>query len=189
MTALCPQAGNSFSFAFAPFVANSAGRYIAQHVQGVMMSSISPSLPENFWRKMVWAIVLDFALWLVPALLVMVVFHKSAVEMAGPYLAFAVPVPIFVLFASWLRILEDRGLSPRQLALAWSLMTMLFASVIGVATVYSATQLHFIEPEDVLAFVVAGVLVALIPPFTIYRRMLNVTAARAAKRSDDTRAN
>ena len=138
---------------------------------------------------MFWTTVLNFVFMLLPTVLVMLYFHKSEVEVAGPYLAFAVPVPVFVLLATWLRVLEDRGWSPRQLALGWSLMMFLFSLVGGVATFYSAIRLRFVSPEGVRALAVVCVFLPFIAPFTIYRRVLKVAAMRAAKRSDGARVN
>ncbi len=151
------------------------------------MGPSSPSMPENLWRKMAWAGVLYFVLVLIPAFFAMLVLQKSADEMAGPYLAFAAPGPFFLLMAMWLRVWEDRGASPRRLALLWALMVMLFVLVTDGAIVYSGTALTLIDPQDVLAFIVAGVFGAFVAALTVYRRTLAITAARAGKRELTTR--
>lgn len=138
---------------------------------------------------MSWAIVLNFALVLVPTYFVMLVLHKTAGEMAGPYLAYAVPGPIFQLVALWLRTWENRGASPKRLALAWVLCTTLFMFTIIGATAYSGAELNLIDPEDRVPVVVLSVMGAFIVPFTTYRRVLKVTAERAATRIDSPHPN
>jgi predicted Na+-dependent transporter len=116
----------------------------------------------------------------------MLVFHKTPNEMAGPYLAYAVPGPIFLLVVLGLRTWEDRGGSPKRLAIAWTLCTTLFMFIILGATVYSGAKLHLIDPNDAVGIlVVACVGGALIGPFMMYRRVLKVTTARVAERKDE----
>ena len=147
------------------------------------MGTLSASMPEHLWVKMFWAIVLYLGLILVPVLFVMLVLHKTAGEMVGPYVAFALPGPIFLLVSMWLRVWEDRGASPRRLALAWSICILLFMFVGLGATFYSGVELHLINLQDAVGgFVVACVAGALIVPFMMYRWVLKVTAARADKR-------
>jgi len=154
------------------------------------MRSTIARLRANIWVKMFWAIVLFLAYVFVAALLVMLVLHKSAGEMVGPYLAYAVPGPIFLLVVLWLRAWEDRGASPKLLALVWCLCTTLFMFTIVGATTYSGVVLHLIDSEDRVAFfIVSGVMGAFIVPLTMYRRVLKVATERAAKRIDGTRPN
>jgi len=147
------------------------------------MGTLSTNMAKNLWAKMFWAIVLYFGLVLVPVLFAMLVLHKTAGEMAGPYVAFALPGPIFLLLAMWLRVWEDRGASPRWLALSWSVCMLLFMLVVLCAIFYSGVELDLINLHDVAgSSVVACVAGALIVPFMMYRWVLKVTAARAEKR-------
>lgn len=146
------------------------------------MSPSYPSLPEHFGRKMAGAIVLMLVLVLVAAFVAALILHKSPSEMALPYLVFAVPGPIFLLASMWLRALEDLGVRPKRLALAWTLMMMLFGLVIDGATVISGLKLRLLEQQDIFAFVGAGIFLTVITPFMFYRRMLTTIAVRAGKR-------
>lgn len=110
------------------------------------------------------------------------ILHKSASEMALPYLVFAVPGPIFLLVSMWLRVLEDLGVPPKRIAIAWTLMMMLFALAIDGATVFSGVELRLIDQQDIYAFAVSGVFLTLITPLMFYRRILTTIAARIGNR-------
>jgi hypothetical protein len=154
------------------------------------MRSTVASLRANIWVKMFWAIVLYLALVLVPAFLVMLVLHKTVGEITGPYLAYAVPGPIFLLVILWLRTWEERGASPRQVALVWSLCTTLFMFLVFGATVYSGVELHLIDPNDAVGTLVVGCVGgALVGPLTTYRHVLKIASARTAKRIDGAHPN
>ena len=137
---------------------------------------------------MFWGMVLYVALTLVPAFLVMLILHKTVDETAGPYLAYAVPVPIFVLVALGLRTWEDHGASPKPLVLAWCLCMTLFMLTAFAATAYSGFALYIIGAQDRDEFLivsgVGGVIAALVVAPMFYRRILTTVAARAAKREN-----
>ncbi|MBI3677841.1 MAG: hypothetical protein HY243_14630 [Proteobacteria bacterium] len=136
---------------------------------------------------MFWAMAGYVALMLVPAILVMLILRKTVEEMAGPYLAFAVMGPVFLLVVLALWTWEDRGASPKPLTLAWCLCMALFMLTAFAATAYSGVALHIIGAQDRNEFFVVsgvgGVTAALVVVPMFYRRILTTVAARAAKRA------
>lgn len=108
------------------------------------------------------------------------VFHIPVGKLIGPYLANGAPGTIFFPVIWWLRKLEERGASPRRLAVGWGLCTALFFSATNVALLYSAVAFRLINPDDALwGFVLAeigGVPAAL---FTAYSTALKRISTRA----------
>ena|SRR5882724_12414934 len=152
-----------------------------------MRSSNSKSR-ANMRIKMFWAICFYLALELGLFVIVKQILHAPEGELVGPYLAFAVP-GVILLPAAWrLRKWEERGASPRRLALWWGMLIVSFASAVLVAFVYSGIELHLIDPSDIVGgSVVAGVLLIPTAFFTMYHRVLSRTSARAARHMDGSR--
>ena|SRR5579872_6210183 len=133
-------------------------------------------MPPRTNKWIVWSFVLALNLGLF--LIARAVLHKSALELAGPYLAtFVTPVPIFVLVASWLRKWETRRPSPRLLALCWSLSVAILVAAVSGALFYYGAKFHLINPTvgDLVYVVTASVLSA---SFIMYHTVLPVIVAR-----------
>jgi hypothetical protein len=134
---------------------------------------------------MLWAVIIYLALELVPALIAKEVLNKTVQELLGPYLAFAIPGVIFLPLTWWLRNWEKSVASPRWLALGWCLSMTLFISVFTAAVFYSGGELHLINSrDDVMYFVVAGVVGALAASFGMYNNVLARITERAARNKD-----
>jgi hypothetical protein len=116
------------------------------------------------------------------------VLHTTEGELAGPYLAFAVPGVIILLLAWWLRKWEERGPLPRRLALGWGLSAALFFSTGAIAFFYSAVKLHLLNPNDIASFIVVGAGGVLIASFSLYRSAITRISARSARNMDESRS-
>ena len=81
--------------------------------------------------------------------LVKLLFRATWSELVGPYLAFAVPMMIFLLFVWLLRTWENSNPSPRRLALAWGLNVALLASMVDGAFDYSGAAFGIINLRHV----------------------------------------
>jgi drug/metabolite transporter (DMT)-like permease len=151
-----------------------------------MTSSISRS-PANFWMRMFWAFCLYLVLELGLFVIVKQGLHATEGELAGPYLAFAVPGVIVLLLAWWLRKWEERGPSPRRLALGWGLSGLLFFCAVAIAFFYSGVELHLLNLGVVASFIVVGVGGVLIASFSLYHSALRSISARTTRNTDGTR--
>jgi hypothetical protein len=132
---------------------------------------------------MFWAFGLILALTVVPFLIAKLVLRKTAWELAGPYLTFAVPQLIFVPVALGLRTWEKRRPSPKLLALCWSLSMAFLVAAIDGAFFFSGIALHLIDLKDavdVFVFVLAASVLSV--SFIAYRQVLPVIAAGADHR-------
>ena len=139
----------------------------------------------SLWAWLLWSLpiyfMMEFGLFLTAAWYL----NKTAGELVGPYLAFAVPWIIIAPLVWWLRVLEEQGTSPKRLARGWLLSTTLFLVAVMIATVYSGIELRLMDPKDALgAFVVTVLLSVPSLYFVAYRRALRVISTRAAGRRD-----
>jgi hypothetical protein len=150
--------------------------------RATMRLSISRSR-ESIWVWLLWGSGIYLLLELGPFLIAARVLKKSAGELAGPYLAFAVPWAIMAPLIWWLRKCEEQGVSPKRLAHGWGLSMALFG-VAGVAAVfYSGVELRLMDPRDaVISFVVMVLLSAPIFYFGMYHRALPRISARSAEK-------
>jgi hypothetical protein len=73
----------------------------------------------SLWTWLLWSIPAYLVLEVGPFLIIGWGFKKTVGELAGPYLAFAVPWAVFAPLVWWLRIREEQGTSPKQLARGW----------------------------------------------------------------------
>ena len=71
---------------------------------------------ENIWVWLFWGLGIYLVLELGPFLIAGRGLNKPAQELAGPYLAFAVPCVILAPLIWWLRKWEEQGASPKRLA-------------------------------------------------------------------------
>jgi hypothetical protein len=146
----------------------------------MMRMSISRSW-EKLWVWLFWGLAFWLVMELGPFLIAAQVLNKTAGELAGPYLAFAVPWAIMATLIWWLRKWDERGVSPKRLAHGWSLSVALFGVAMAIAVSYSGVKLGFMYPMDAIGgLAVFALLSVSISYFTMYHRVLRVTSARAA---------
>jgi len=136
---------------------------------------------KNIWAWMFWGLVFWLVLELGPFFIAGWVFKKTAGELAGPYLAFAVPWAIMAPLMWWLRKGEERGISPKRLAHGWGLGMALFGVALAVAVFYSGVELRLMDRKDAVVSFIVVVLLG-VPVFycTLYRRALPRISARSA---------
>lgn len=145
-----------------------------------MRPSISRSR-ESIWVWLLWGYGIYLLLELGPFVIAAWVLKKSAGELAGPYLAFAVPWAVTAPVVWWLRKWEMRGVSPKRLAHGWGLSMAFFGVAEVAATFYSGVELRLMDPRDaVISFVVMVLLSAPIFYFVTYHRALRRVSARSA---------
>lgn len=151
-----------------------------------MRLSISRSL-ENIWVWLFWGIGIYLALELGPFLIAGQVLKKTVGEMAGPYLAFAMPWVIMVPLIWWLRKREEQGTSPKRLARGWGLSMALFGVVLGFAVFYSGVKFSLIGLSDaVISFVTTALFSGLIFYFGMYHMALKRISSRTAAKLGGT---
>ena len=147
-----------------------------------MKLSISRSR-ENIWAWLFWGLGIYLALELGACRIVAQVLNKTADELAGPYLAFAIPWAILAPLIWWLRRREDLGASPKRLARGWGLGMAVFGVAVAAAVFYSGMALHLMDPADVVGgFVTAVSLSVPILYFGMYYMALRSISARAVSK-------
>ncbi|HET7103034.1 MAG TPA: hypothetical protein VFI20_03005 [Terracidiphilus sp.] len=128
-------------------------------------------------------LVLEFGLFLLFAL----ALKKSAAELAGPYLACAMPVAIFIPLAWRLWQREKQNVSPKRLAREWGVSAVLWGIAVVVAVIYSGVKLRYMDPKYAFGGLVVSLLFCLpIGYFTLYRMTLKRIAPRVAGDRDRT---
>jgi hypothetical protein len=146
----------------------------------MMRLSISRS-SESIWIWLFWGLGIYLALELGPFLIAGHLLKKTAGELAGPYLAFAVPWAIMAPLIWWLRKWEERAVSPKRLAHGWGLSMALFVVVLGVAVFYSGVEFGLMDRKDAVdSFIVTALWGGCIVYFTLYHMALKRICSRAA---------
>ncbi len=143
-----------------------------------MRLSISRSR-ENIWIWLLWGIFMYLVLELGPFVLVAAILKRSAGELVGPYLAFAIPWMFLAPLIWWLRRWEEQGASHKRLAHGWALAVALFAILVAFAVCYSGVVLFLVKPTDAITNFLVAVL--LIPPvlyFVMYLNALRIISGR-----------
>jgi len=152
-----------------------------------MKLSISRSR-ENIWVWLFWGLGTYLMLEIMPFLILGLALKKTAAELAGPYLACAMPAAILMPLVWWLRRREDKGASPKRLAHGWGASVALFSVAMVVATIYSGVKLGFMDPKYALGGLVVSVLLSVpISYFTLYYMAMTRISSRAAAKGDGTR--
>jgi hypothetical protein len=147
-----------------------------------MKLSISRSR-ENIWAWLFWGLGIYLALELGACRIAAQILNKTAGELAGPYLAFAVPWAILAPLIWWLRKWEEQGASSRRLARGWGLGMALFGVAVAVAVFYSGMVLRLMDPTDVVGGFITAVLLSVpILYFGMYHRALRSISARAVSK-------
>ena len=138
-----------------------------------MKMSISRSW-ESLCVWLLWIIGVYLVLEIVPFLLVGLVFKKTASELAGPYLAFAVPCAIMAPLVWFLRRSERRGLEPKRLARRWGVSGVIFGTSAVVATIYCCVNLGLMDTKNALGILFGAVLLSTpIAYFTLYHTIIS----------------
>jgi hypothetical protein len=132
---------------------------------------------------MFWGLGFWLVLELGPFFIAELAFKKTAGELAGPYLAFAVPWAIMAPLIWWLRKWEERGVSPKCLAHGWGVSMALFGVASMVAVFYSGVELSLMDRKDAVVSFIVVVLFS-VPIFycTLYRWVLMRISARSSKK-------
>jgi hypothetical protein len=145
-----------------------------------MRFSISRSR-ESIRIWLFWSLGIYLVLESGPFLLATWILRKTARDLAGPYLAFAVPWAILAPLIWWLRRWEDEGASPKRVARGWGLGMALFGFAIGLAVFYSGVELRLMNTVDaVVSLVATTALSAPIFYFGMYHRALTVISSRTS---------
>jgi hypothetical protein len=145
---------------------------------------------KNIWAWVFWGLVFWLVLELGPFFIVGLAFKKTAGELAGPYLAFAMPWAIMAPLIWWLRKWEEVGVSPKRLAHGWGLSMALFGVAVAVAVFYLGVELHLMDRKDaVVSFIVVVLLSAPIGYCTLYLTALPRISARSAGKLGGLRLN
>jgi hypothetical protein len=145
----------------------------------MMRLSISRSL-ENLWVWLFWGLGIYLVLELGAFLIAGRVLNKTVGEMAGPYLAFAMPWAIMAPLIWWLRKREEQSASPKRLARGWGLSMALFGVVLGFAVFYSGFKLSLIGLSDALiSFATVAAFSGLIFYFGMYHMALKRISSRS----------
>jgi hypothetical protein len=153
----------------------------------MMRLSISRSR-ESIWIWLFWGIGIYLALELGPCLIAARVLNMTAEELAGPYLAFAVPWAILAPLIWWLRKGEEQGASPKRLARGWGIGMALFGVAAVVAVFYSGIALRLVVPTDAAGGLIGAVLLsAPILYFGMYHMALKRISTRAADKLGGSR--
>jgi hypothetical protein len=147
-----------------------------------MKLSIS-KLRKSIWAWLFWGLGIYFVLEFGACRVAAQVLNKTAGDLAGPYLAFAVPWAILAPLIWWLRKWEERGASPERLARGWGLGMALFGAAVVVAVFYSGMVLRLMDPTDVVGGFLATVLLSVpILYFGMYYTALRSISARAVSK-------
>lgn len=147
-----------------------------------MKLSISRSR-ESIWAWLFWGLGIYLALELGACRIAAQVLNKTASELAGPYLAFAIPWAILAPLIWWLRKWEEQGASPKRVARGWGLGMALFGVTVVGAVFYSGLVLRLMDPPGVAGgFIATVLLIVPILYFGMYGRALRSLSARAASK-------
>jgi hypothetical protein len=137
---------------------------------------------KNIWAWIFWGLVFWLVLELGPFFIAGWVFKKTASELAGPYVAFAVPWGIAMPLIWRLRKWEEQGASPKRLARGWGLSMALFVIATGAAVFYSGVKLCRMDRLDaIVSFAATAFLGGGIVYFTLYHMALRRISSRTAR--------
>jgi hypothetical protein len=134
-------------------------------------------MPRQIDNRVAWSLLV--VLYLGLFFILELIAHKTAWELAGPYLViFVLPVPIFVLVASWLRKWEKRKPSPKLLAFCWGLTMAALAAGVNSALFYFGAEFHVFDPTLGDFIYVVGA-ITFIVALMGYFQVLPIITARA----------
>lgn len=134
----------------------------------------------GFWKWVFAALAVYMAMELATFLIAGWALKKTVGDLAGSYLAFAVPGAVMASLVWWLHTWEERGLPAKSLARGWGLSMVLFGVAIAGALLYSGVELGIVNPADARRpVIVAALCGALITYITTYRMVLPRISSRA----------
>jgi hypothetical protein len=136
---------------------------------------------ESIWVWLFWGLGTYLVLEIGPFLLFGVALKKTAAELAGPYLACAMPAAMFIplVWRLWQR--EKQGPPPKQLAREWGVSVALWGVAVVVAVIYSGVKLGLMDPKYAFGGLVLSLLLCVpIGYFTLYYMTLTRISSRAA---------
>jgi hypothetical protein len=135
----------------------------------------------GFWTWLFWGFALYLALELGPFFIAGWVLRRTARELAGSYLALAIPGAIMISLVWWLRRWEQRGAPPKRLAHGWGLSMAAFVVATAGALFYSGVELRLVDPADAVGdLAVAALFGALVGYFSVYHMVLPRISSRMA---------
>lgn len=138
---------------------------------------------ESIWAWLIWGLGFWLVLELGPFFIAGSVLKKTAGELTGPYLAFAVPWAIMAPLIWWLRKWEEQGASPKQVARGWGLSAAVFCVALGIALFYSGVKLGLMDRGDaIVSFIAMALWGGCIVYFTLYHIALKRISERAASK-------
>lgn len=141
---------------------------------------------ESLFVWLFWTVGLYLVLELGPFLMAARALDKPAIELAGPYLAFAIPWAILAPLIWWLRKNEERDVEPKRLAQCWGASVAFFGVAIAIAVYYSGVELDLMNKMDAIGgLVVSVVLIAPILYFTLHYMALSHFSSKAYKERHD----
>lgn len=136
---------------------------------------------ENIWAWMFLGLVFWLVLELGPFCIAGRVFKTTAGELAGPYLAFAVPWAVMAPLIWWLRKCEERGVSPKRLAQGWGLSTVPLGVAVAIAVFYPGAEFRLMDRKDaVVSFIVVELFSVPILYCTLYYMALAIASSRTS---------
>lgn len=152
-----------------------------------MKLSISRS-QDSIWVWLFWGLLTYLVLEFGPFLLFGLALKKTVAELAGPYLACAMPAAIFIPLVWWLWQREKQNPSPKRLAREWGVSVALWGVAVVVAVIYSGVKLGFMDPKYAFGGLVVSLLLCVpIGYFTLYHMTLTRISSRAAGERGGTR--
>jgi hypothetical protein len=145
------------------------------------IDSLNFKARESVWIWLIGGLGLWLVLELGPFFIASSVLEKSAGELVGPYLAFAIPWVITAPLIWWLRRREELGASPKMLAHGWGMSMALFVLALAIAVFYSGVKLRLMTRSDaVISFTTMSLFGGLILYLIGYHRALKVLSSRDA---------
>jgi len=136
---------------------------------------------KNIWAWLFWGLLFWLVLELGPFRIAALVLKKTAGELAGPYLAFAVPWAIMAPLIWWLKKWEARDVSPKRLARGWGLSMVLFGVAVTFAVFYSGIKLGFVDMTDAVIDFVLTVLVSAPIFYFVMHHMANRSSSNRSR--------
>jgi hypothetical protein len=107
--------------------------------------------------------------------------RKTAADLAGSYLACAMPAAIFMPLVWWLRQREKQSASPKLLAREWGASVAFFGVAMVAAVIYSGVRLSLMDSKDAVGGLVVSVLLCVpISYFTVQHMAITHISSRAA---------
>jgi len=113
------------------------------------------------WQWLFQSIGIFLMLEMASFILLGIALKKTVTELAGPYLALAVPCAV-MFFVIWrLRQRAAQETSLQKLARSWGLSVGVFFTAVAAVMYYSSAALGLMRPKDALADLVLALLIGI----------------------------